>query len=134
MRFYHVLSMPQDRPFPKGEPLSDSRAYLFLPLGFSWMAFLFGPLWMIWNGMWRVMFLYLAFSTLPFLVDYFVVPGGDRLGGMMSLLIVFFLGLQANQIRVWHLQRRGAKDEGIVAAPSLLGAEMRFAETRPLRR
>jgi hypothetical protein len=102
--------------------------FVFLRERFSWGAFLFGPLWMIWRRLWLVLIIYLAVLGL---IEF----GLQRLGiDSQAHITVFFLvallvGMEAATLRRWTLLRRGWRDRGIVVADDLAMAERRFFDS-----
>jgi hypothetical protein len=121
MAVYSVFAPP----LSQGE--ADAERFRFVRDGFSWGAFLLGPLWMIWRRLWLVLIGYLvivvalivALAKLPF------VGGGL---GIVLLLIALFLGLEGSSLRRWTLRRRGWSDLGIVVGEDREAAERRFFE------
>ncbi len=118
MRFYMVFSEPQ-----KAEPP------ILLRDGPSFAAPFFGPLWLMWHGMWLATALYLCVATLPFLCFYYITPAGDILGSLLSFTTLFALALEGNHIRAWHLKRKGRICEAVIAARSRDAALLRYWES-----
>lgn len=93
--------------------------------GFNVAAFLFGPFWALWNGMWR--------TTIFLLLLTLAVSGGAKMLGLSdSAMLVLCLGAQAaaglwgNDWRRHVLARRGILERGTVEGRSLRDAERRY--------
>ena len=102
--------------------------FVFLRERFSWAAFLFGPLWMIWRRLWLVLIIYLIVLGL--------IEFGLRRLGIASqvrftvyFLVALLVGIEAASLRRWTLLRRGWRDRGIVIADDLEMAERRFFDS-----
>ena len=93
--------------------------------GFSWGAFLFSALWLLWHRLW-----------LPALAYLLVVAVITRLGlspavlGVVQLGIQFALGCHANDIKRWVLENRGYVLRGVVCAESPMMAQRRVLEAQ----
>jgi hypothetical protein len=107
--------------------------FVFLPERFSLSAFLFGPLWMIWRGLWLELLAYLAGVAL-------IAAGFYTLGvGGLAMFLVFgliqlLLGLEATTLVRWMRVRYGWRDSGVVIADDLDLAARRFFDDRFARR
>jgi len=107
--------------------------FIFLHEKFSLSAFLFGPLWMIWQHLWLELIAYLA---------GLVAVGGSlyALGvGWAAIILIFglmqlLLGLEATSLMHWMRVRYGWRDGGVVIADDLDLAERRFFDDRVARR
>jgi len=122
MAVYSVFAPPVST----GE--ADAERFRFVRDGFSWGAFLFGPLWMIFRRLWLVLIVYVVLiaaltvglAKLPF--------GGAAAVLLVPFLIALFLGLEGSSLRRWTLRRRGWSDLGIVVGEDIEAAERRFFE------
>ena len=103
--------------------------FIFLRERFSLGAFLFGPLWMIWQRLWIVLIIYLV-------VVGFIEYGLQVLGISWPMLAFVFgliqllIGLEATTLLRWTRLRHGWRDCGVVIADDLEMAERRFFERR----
>lgn len=93
--------------------------------GFSWPAFVFGPLWALWHGLWR--------TAIVLLVLLLAVGGGTVAAGLtdagelvLTLALHAAIGLWANDWRRRVLARRGFVERGAVMARRLRDAERRY--------
>lgn len=93
--------------------------------GFSWPAFLFGPLWLLYKRMWIVFVFYLAVELALGAAAYSgQLP--DDATTVLSFAVQILLGLEGNGLYRWTLRRRRYRERGIVAADNLAQAEHRF--------
>ena len=92
--------------------------------GFSLWAFLFGPLWLLWRGLWLALLGYgLAAAGIALLPQAW--------GGWAALALQLLLGLHARDLERWTLRRRGFVTEGVVAARDADEALLRLLRARP---
>ena len=93
--------------------------------GFSFLAFLLPPLWLLWHRLWLEALLAIAASVaLTALGD---TAGLGSLGGALSLLVSLFVGLEGQAMRIAALRRRGWQDWGVVEASRQDEADLRYA-------
>jgi hypothetical protein len=101
--------------------------FVFVRDGFSWGAFLLGPIWMLWRGLWLVLLSYVVLmAALEGALRQLGVPLDGRMAAF--LLIALLLGLEGASLRRRTLRRRGWREVGIVVADDLEAAERRFFE------
>jgi hypothetical protein len=99
--------------------------FQFVRDGFSWGAFVFGPLWMLRHRMWLSLLLYvLIVGGLVFAMTRMRLPDGAEGGALFAIAIL--LGLEAATLRRWKLLRSKWTDHGIVVADDIETAERRF--------
>lgn len=121
MAVYSVLEPP---PRSGGRDAGAER-FVFVHDGFSWAAFFFGALWMLWRRMWLVLLGYLfVVGALEFLLRLIGASLGARI--LIGFLVALLVGLEAASLRRWTLIRRGWRDHGIVIGDDREGAERRF--------
>ena len=121
MAVYSVLEPP-----PRfGGRDGGAERFVFVRDGFSWAAFLFGALWMLWRRLWLV---FLGYLVLMGALEVMFRLLGASLGtrAMIGFLIALLIGLEAGSLRRWIMIRRGWRDHGIVVGNDLEGAERRF--------
>jgi hypothetical protein len=112
-------------PLRAGAAAPEPERGVFVRDGFSFWAFLFGPLWMLRHRMWLVLVLYLVVSLV--LEGLLVVAGSsDALIATIGLLISLWVGLEAATLRRFTLRRRGWRDVGVVSGEDREAAERRF--------
>jgi hypothetical protein len=105
-------------------PAHDGDA-VFIREGFCWPAFLFGPLWALWFGMWRTAIVLFLVSIL---ISGFVVVFGmtDPAELALTLGLQVFLGLWGNDWRRHVLARRGFAERGVISGRKLQDAEHHY--------
>jgi hypothetical protein len=115
-------------PLKKYEAAPDPERFAFVRDGFSFWAFLFGPLWMIWRRLWVVLLLYVIVTT--------AVQVGLHMLGMpnavkfaVGFLIALLVGFEAATLRRWTFWRRGWRNPGVVVGPDVETAERRFFDS-----
>ncbi|AZO35327.1 DUF2628 domain-containing protein [Mesorhizobium sp. M2A.F.Ca.ET.037.01.1.1] len=107
---------------PAGKKAEDVH---FVRDSFTWLGFLFSPLWLAWNRLWIE-------AVLAFVVMAVLSALGERLGlewagSMLSLLVSLYVGFEGQALRIATLRRRGWREWGVVEAGDLADAEIRFA-------
>jgi hypothetical protein len=99
--------------------------------GFCWPAFLFGPLWALWHGLWVVALWLLALIAVVgaagavFALDAVTAT-------VLSLGAAVAVGGAANDLRRWTLERRGFSEEGVVMGGGEDSALRRFLANTPM--
>ncbi len=102
--------------------------FVFLRERFSWGAFLFGPLWMVWRRLWLVLIVYLiVLGLIGFGLQRLGIA--SQVGFTVYFLIALLVGFEAPSSRRWTLLRRGWRERGIVIADDLEMAERRFFDS-----
>lgn len=92
--------------------------------GFAFLAFLVPPLWLAWHRLWIEAILALAAGIA--LTALGETAGLGFLGGVLSLLVSLYVGLEGQTLRVNALRRRGWSDWGVVEAGNAAEAEIRY--------
>ena len=108
---------------PAGAANAD--ATVFVREGFSWSAFSFGPLWLLWNRLW------LAFGLWLFWIVALGAAATALKLGPNSVLIAHllgqvFLGLEAGALLRDKLARRGLPLLDVVVGRAIEDVEARF--------
>jgi hypothetical protein len=111
-------------PLKKYEAAPDPERFAFVRDGFSFWAFLFGPLWMLRHRMWLV------------LVGYIVVAGATQVGlpligasgaaAFAAFMLALLVGIEAGTLRRFTLGRRGWRNVGTIVGSDRDTAERRF--------
>ncbi|MFG1296942.1 DUF2628 domain-containing protein [Xanthobacter variabilis] len=106
---------------------------VFVREAFSWLAFLFAPLVLIYNRLWLVLAAYVAVSVL---VGLALQASGVPNASVEVVMIGFNLlvALELPALRARKLVRQGYVEEGAVIAPNRDIAEQRFFSTWTPRR
>ncbi len=129
MPAFAVLEPPGDGK----TPLSRADRFIFLREKFSASAFLFGPLWMVWQRLWLELVAYLAMLAAVGSALYALSVGWSAIILIFGL-IQLLLGLEATNLVRWKRERYGWRDGGIVIADDLDLAERRYFGDRFARR
>ena len=109
--------------------LSRDRA-IFVKEGFSWPAFFFSLIWLLYQRLWLASAMYLlAVAAIGAAASAANLPDGPITA--LSLALNLILGFEANDIRRRALLRRGYSEEGPLLGENLLHAETRYFGPRP---
>ena len=120
MAAYSVFAPP---PFDPGA--AGAERFRFVRDGFSWPAFILGPIWMLFHRLVLVLILWLVvLFGLGAAIRLLGVPSGTA--SLVFLLFALLIGLEASTLQCWTLKRRGWREIGIVVADELEAAERRF--------
>jgi Protein of unknown function (DUF2628) len=121
MAAYTVFEPP-----PRGDQTkADPVRFRFVRDGFSWGAFLLGPLWMIRRRLWLVLLGYVVLIAALVVASARLAGIGD-LPGFVAVLVALLLGLEGSTLIRWTLRRRRWKELGIVVGKNREEAEYRF--------
>lgn len=74
--------------------------------GFSWLAFLFQPLWCLWNRMWLSALAILVLNVL-FSAGLGLINAPDQAAGFAGILLGLLFGFEAGNLRRYMLERKG---------------------------
>jgi hypothetical protein len=108
-----------------GTPAPEPERYVFVRDGFSFWAFLFGPLWMLRHRMWLVLLLYgVIYAAVALAIA--IADASGFIIGLIVFLIALLVGLEAGTLRRFTLHRRGWKNVGVVTGEDREDAERRF--------
>jgi hypothetical protein len=122
-----------EQPLSIHDGVADADRHVFVRDGFSWAAFLFTPLWMIWHRLWLVLIGYVVLSVLlDFSLGAVGVP--SVLIVLAGVMISLLVGLEAATIRQFMLRRAHWKNVGIVSGLDIEDAERRFFDSWLRRR
>ena len=118
------------QPLPrKTEDVAPPERFAFVRDGFYFWAFLLGPLWMFWNGLWMVLVIYLV-GTAAIQAALWALGVSAAVKLAVALLIAILVGCEAGSLRRWSLRRRWT-NVGLVVAPNHETAERRLLELEP---
>jgi hypothetical protein len=112
-------------PLKKNETAPNPERFVFVRDGFSFWAFLLGPLWMLRHRMWLVLLAYIvvAVAIQVGLRHIGVSGGGIALAGFLLALLV---GMEAGTLRRFTLGRRRWQSVGTVVGSDRETIEQRF--------
>jgi hypothetical protein len=119
-----IYTAHEPPPRRDGEPAAPER-FVFVRDGFSFWAFLFGPLWILRHRMWLVFFGFVAVAaSLDFAMRWFDISGD--VGVVVALLLALLIGFEAGTLRRFTLARRKWTNIGVIVGDDLESAERRF--------
>src|SRR5438270_13216514 len=95
------------------EQASDPERFAFVRDGFSFSAFLFGPLWMLRHRMWLVLILYGAIAG-GFLYALYRLDVPLATLALVVLLLRLLVGFEAATLRRITVGRRGFANVGVI--------------------
>jgi hypothetical protein len=113
---------------PPGGPadrVERAERLVFVKDGFSFVAMLFTPFWMLANRLWLALLVYIVALVGLELVVWASGMGQQAAGWIMVALHVL-VGFESDAIRRWSLARRGYKLIGSVTGRSWDECERRF--------
>ena len=112
MGSYLVLIPPGD---------NDPEKIRFIRDRFAWLAFLFGPFWLLANRAWLAGFITLALSIALAVAGYFepLSLGASAASLALNLLI----GFEGREWKALAMERRGFMADDVVVAPDIETAE-----------
>lgn len=93
--------------------------------GFSWIAFIVPPLWLLWHRLWLAALA--AIVVLGLLSALGESRGLGIAGALLTLLVSLYVGLEGQSLRIAGLRRAGWTEWGVVEAEDLSDAETRYA-------
>ena len=119
-----VYTVHEPRP-RKNEDSTDPDRFVFVRDGFYFWAFLLGPLWMLWRGLWLVLLLYLL-ATAAVQAGIWALGLSAAVNFTVGTLIGLLVGFEAASLQRWTFARRRWNNLGLVVAPDIESAERRF--------
>ena len=98
--------------------------------GYSLAATIFGPLWALVLGLWETAIIIFVFYTLMgFLISELIDGTNAVMAAQVGVAIL--IGIVANELRRWNLDRRGFEERDTVLGSDAADAERRFFEANP---
>ncbi len=98
---------------------------VFVRDGFSWLALLFGPVVLLWHGLWLAFGVYVAIAVgLQLAVMFAHVP--DAVPSIVMTGVNVLLALDLAVLRTRKLVRQGYVEETVVSGRNRIAAEQRF--------
>lgn len=98
--------------------------------GFSWPAAIFGFVWALVVGAWEVALILLALQiVISALLPFLILDIGAQ--SVVHLGVTVVVGLVANELRRWSLERRGLHEDCVVTAHDKEEAERRYLDANP---
>jgi hypothetical protein len=131
MRTYTVHEPPEA---PAGR-IERAERLVFVKDGFSWMAALFPPVWLIVHRLWWPLFGYLVLGAvlgglgnLIAWLGWMSDPDASAWTGLAGMALNLLIGFEASVLRRWGLDRRRWRTVGSVSGRSAQECERRFFE------
>ncbi|KZM51231.1 DUF2628 domain-containing protein [Labrenzia sp. OB1] len=121
MSTYIVMAPPEFEDLA-GDPRQTDRL-AFVPDGFSFLAFFFSPIWLLFHRMWLVLLGYLAVTLVIELLAQSFDSGTIGLAAMIGSIL---FALEAQALRRWSLGRKGWRVVCIIEGKGVAEAELRF--------
>jgi len=109
---------------PLGNAAAASERAVLVRDGFSLIAFLVPPLWLLWHRLWIEAAL--AFAAALLLTALGEAAGFGLTSSLLSLLVSIYVGLEGPALRLAALRRRGWRAWGAVEARDRRDAEIRY--------
>ena len=107
------------------EATPDPERFVFVRDGFYFWAFIFAPVWMLWQRLWLVLLFYIV-GTAVLQVGLWLIGTSAMTHTIVGLLISLLVGLEAATLRRWTLNQNGWTQLGVVAGGNHEAAERRF--------
>ncbi|WP_346893093.1 DUF2628 domain-containing protein [uncultured Roseibium sp.] len=121
MSTYMVMA-PPDVKDPVASPEAADRL-VFIADRFSWFAFGFSIIYLLWHRMWLVLLGYLVVATA---LELSVSMLGDAAPAVATLAISLLFAFEANGLRRWTLERKGWRMIAVTCGANVEEAELRF--------
>jgi Protein of unknown function (DUF2628) len=113
-------------PPPKGDgQTSDPERFEFVRDGFSFWAFVFGPLWMLRHRMWLALLGYVGVSAAMEIV-FSLLSTSAVARPVAGFFLALLIGIESATLRRFTLGRRRWINLGVIVADDLEAAERRF--------
>lgn len=127
MRIWTVHEPVEDRDLYEAAP-EDRVA--FVKDGFSWPGFFLSLPWLIYHRLWVGTLVYLLAVAVLGIATAFL-PIAEFQAGLLGVLPALYVGLDGNDMRRRKLAGLGFLDCGVIAARSLVEAEIAFFSREP---
>lgn len=124
MQTYTVHELPEG----PADRVERAERLVFVKDGFSLMAAVLAPLWMLANRLWLALLIYVV-ALVGFEVLAWLAGLSQQVAGWIMLAAHLVIGLEADSIRRWSLARGGYRFVGSVTGRSWDDCERRFFET-----
>ena len=112
-------------PLKKYESAPDPERFAFVRDGFSFWAFVFGPLWMLRHRMWLVLLGYIVVVIAMQVGLRFVGASGGS-AAFASFMLALLVGMEAGTLRRFTLGRRRWRNLGTIVGSDRETVERRF--------
>lgn len=110
---------------PAGGRTAVGDELVLLRDGFSFLAFIFPPLWLLWHRLWIEAVAVFAVLMVAAVLENAL---GFAASAPISLLVSIFVGLEGNAMRIAGRRRHGWNMIAVIDARNIDEAELRLAE------
>jgi len=121
MRTYTI----HERPDPAADRVDRAEGLVFVKDGFAWTAALFAPIWLLVHRLWWPLLGYVVVGGALQLLQL-TLAFDKRWLGLAVLALHLLIGLEADTLRRWSLERRGWRTVGTVSGKTAAECERRF--------
>jgi hypothetical protein len=110
---------------PSADRADRADELVFVKEGFSFMAAVLTPFWMLANGLWLALAVYIG-AVIVFEGLFWLLGLGQHVTGWVTVAIQLLVGFEADSIHRWTLARRGYRHIGSVVGRDAMDCERRF--------
>ncbi len=121
MQVYTIHRPPQEPPWSQ-----DPSDVVVVREGYSWGAFLAGPIWALFCGMWPLTLGHVAGLMLGAAAVRWLALG-ELFEAAALIAYQLLFALIADDLWRWWLSRRGFREAGVIVAPDAVTAAAAFA-------
>lgn len=121
-----IVFTVHEPPHASADKLDRAEAIVFVRDGFSALAALLGPLWLLLNGLWLAWLIAIAVAGLG--VGLFFAGAPLPWVAALWLAVHLVIGFEGRNIERWTLERRGWTMVGSVTGQTIDECERRFFE------
>ncbi len=115
-------------PNPPADRVDRAESLVFIKDGFSWIAAIFAPFWLLAHQLWWPLLAFVSLSGGFELIRR--LAGLDqRWVGLAVLALCLLVGFEGDTLRRWALERRGWRTLGAVSGKTTAECERRFFDT-----
>ncbi|WP_068311226.1 DUF2628 domain-containing protein [Polycladidibacter hongkongensis] len=118
----YLALMPKSASNAQPSVLDMERAH-FVKDRFTWLAFFFPIIWLLFHRMWLVFLGYIAAIAVLILLTPYT---SEYTSGALSFVFSLVFAFEAGALRNWTLQRKGFVLRDVINASSRAEAEQRF--------
>jgi hypothetical protein len=115
-------------PLKKYEATPNPERFAFVRDGFSFWAFLFGPLWMLRHRMWLVLLGYIVVA-IAVQVGLLLVGVSGGIAAFAGFMLALLVGIEAGTLRRFTLGRRRWQNVGTIVGSDRDTIERRFFDS-----
>jgi hypothetical protein len=115
-------------PLKKYESTPNPERFAFVRDGFSFWAFLFGPLWMLRHRMWLVLLGYIVVA-IAVQVGLLLVGVSGGIAAFAGFMLALLVGIEAGTLRRFTLGRRRWQNVGTIVGSDRDTIERRFFDS-----